>query len=45
MPCMPKNRRNFRLIVAIADVSHYVRPGDAIDTDALERTTSVFRAA
>ena len=34
--------RNFRLIVAIADVSHYVRPGDAIDTDALERTTSVY---
>ena len=34
--------RNFRLIVAIADVSHYVRPDDAIDTDALERTTSVY---
>ncbi len=32
----------FRLIVAIADVSHYVRPGDAIDVDALERSTSVY---
>jgi ribonuclease R len=32
----------FRLIVAIADVSHYVKPGDALDTDALERSTSVY---
>ncbi|WP_416190417.1 ribonuclease R [Neisseria sp. CCUG17229] len=34
--------RNFRLVVAIADVSHYVRPGDAIDNDAIERSTSVY---
>ncbi|RPD90530.1 ribonuclease R [Neisseria weixii] len=34
--------RNFRLVVAIADVSHYVRPGDAIDNDAVERSTSVY---
>ncbi|MCP2039629.1 ribonuclease R [Neisseria sp. HSC-16F19] len=37
-----KRGRNFRLVVAIADVSHYVRPGDAIDADALERATSVY---
>ena len=32
----------FRLIVAIADVSHYVRDGDALDHDARERGTSVY---
>jgi ribonuclease R len=32
----------FRLRVAIADVSHYVRPGDALDEDARERGTSVY---
>lgn len=32
----------YRLIVAIADVSHYVKPGDALDGDALERSTSVY---
>jgi ribonuclease R len=32
----------YRLLVAIADVSHYVKPGDALDADALERSTSVY---
>jgi ribonuclease R len=32
----------FRLIVAIADVSHYVRTGTALDAAAQERGTSVY---
>jgi ribonuclease R len=34
--------KGFRLIVAIADVSHYVKPNDALDVDAIERSTSVY---
>ena len=36
------NERGFRLIVAIADVSHYVRPGTALDDEANNRATSVY---
>jgi len=32
----------FRLVVAIADVSHYVRPGTELDRAAQERGTSVY---
>ena len=32
----------YRLLVAIADVSHYVRPGEALDDSAMTRTTSVY---
>ena len=32
----------YRVIVAIADVSHYVKPNDDIDADAILRSTSVY---
>jgi len=32
----------FRLVVAIADVSHYVQAGDALDAEARERGNSVY---
>lgn len=34
--------RRFKLLVAIADVSHYVTPGSALDQDAQQRGTSVY---
>jgi ribonuclease R len=41
-PARVGRRDGWRLLVAIADVSHYVRPGDALDADALDRATSVY---
>jgi ribonuclease R len=37
-----RQKNGYRLIVAIADVSHYVRHGDALDRAALERGNSVY---
>jgi len=45
-PIMSAGKRprqtGFRLLVAIADVSHYVQPGMSLDDDALLRSTSVY---
>jgi ribonuclease R len=38
----PKRGGGWRLIVAIADVSHYVRVGNALDREAYERSTSTY---
>jgi ribonuclease R len=37
-----KNAGGFVIIVAIADVAHYVRPGGALDKEALKRGNSVY---
>jgi ribonuclease R len=38
----PGNRDGWHLIVAIADVAHYVRPGSALDREAARRGNSVY---
>ncbi|MEQ1890138.1 MAG: RNB domain-containing ribonuclease, partial [Alphaproteobacteria bacterium] len=38
----PKNPGGWVVIVAIADVAHYVRPGSALDRDALRRGNSSY---
>jgi ribonuclease R len=38
----PRRGGGWRLLVAIADVSHYVRAGEALDREAFERGTSVY---
>ena len=37
-----KRRGGWRLVVAIADVAHYVRPGSALDQSAWQRGNSVY---
>ncbi|MDA0260810.1 MAG: ribonuclease R [Proteobacteria bacterium] len=38
----PKNQGGWHIIVAIADVAHYVRPGSALDREARNRGNSVY---
>jgi len=40
--CEPLGRSGFRLVVAIADVSHYVKSHDALDTEGYARGNSVY---
>jgi len=39
--CTPE-KGGYRLVVAIADVSHYVQTGDALDCEAINRGNSVY---
>jgi len=37
-----RTKTGWKLIVAIADVSHYVKPGTALDAEAIKRGNSVY---
>ena len=41
-PLSDKKNSGWRLLVAIADVSHYVKPGSGLDNTALARGNSVY---
>lgn len=41
-PAQVGRDQGWRLLVAVADVSHYVRNGSALDADAYDRATSVY---
>lgn len=40
--CEPGKKGGWKLYVAIADVSHYVKPKSALDKEAIERGNSVY---
>lgn len=40
--CVPRKAGGWKLYVAIADVSHYVKPESALDQEAIKRGNSVY---
>lgn len=40
--CERTEQGHWRLLVAIADVSHYVQPNDVLDLEAQQRATSIY---